>query len=102
MTSKELEAKMAKYNKLREQADALQYEIESALDNDYQISTNSATDTYGMDGHCPMYQWGTELFDIQQIRDVVAFKEAFYKENGENPDDDTISRHFATEKFWWE
>ena len=95
MLSKEMESKMQTYNKLRSQLDAMQREIEKYLDNTYNISTSSPSDTYGMDGNCPMYEWGTKCFDIQQIKDIIAFKDEYYKNVGENPDNKEISKHFA-------
>ncbi len=95
MLSKEIEKKMEKYNKLRSQADELQHDIEKYLDEKHNISTLSVSDTYGMVGNCPMYEWGTEYFDIKQIKDIIAFKDAYYDKVGEDPDNDEISRHFA-------
>ena len=93
MLSKELESKIQTYNKIRSQVDAMQREIENYLDKVYNISTSHRP--YDTDGNCPMYEWGTECFDIQQIKDIIAFKEEYYKRVGENPDITEISRHFA-------
>jgi len=93
MLSKEMESKIQTYNKLRSQIDAMQREIENYLDKVYNVSTSRRP--YDVDGNCPMYEWGTEYFDIQQIKDIIAFKEEYYKRVGENPDTTEISRHFA-------
>ena len=95
MLSKEMESKIQTYNKLRSQVDAMQREIEKYLDKAYNISTSSPSDTYGMDGNCPMYEWGTACFDIQQIKDIIAFKDEYYKNAGEYPDNKEISKYFA-------
>ena len=96
MISKEIEAKIRRYNQLRSQADSLQSEIEKYLEDKYSIyTTGNSTDTYGMDGNCPMYEWGTEYFDIQQIKDIVAFKEDYNRRVGEDPENREVSEHFA-------
>lgn len=96
MLSKEIVNKIQKYNKLRSQADDLQHEIEQYLDENHGISTIGSDDAYGVDGSCPMYEWGTAYFDIQQIKDIIAFKEDFYNRVGEAPDDSEVREHFAT------
>lgn len=94
MLSEEMIRKMKKYNRLRSQADNLQHEIEKYLDDNYGISTLTANDTYGMDGNCPMYEWGTPYFNIEQIEDIISFKDDYRNEVGESPCDFEISEHF--------
>ena len=90
-----MENKIKEYNELRSQAYKLQCEIESYLDNEFGIKTLSSTDAYGMDGNCPVYEWGTEYFDIEQIKKIIKFKEEYYRRVGEEPDDREVSKYFA-------
>ena len=92
---KEVVIKMLKYNRLRSQADNLQREIEQYLKENYGIYTIVPDDTYGMDGNCPIYKWGTAYFDIKQIKDIVDFKKDFHNRVGEDPEDSEVSEYFA-------
>lgn len=93
--SKEIKNKMKKYNELRRQTDRLQHEVEKYLTDEFGIYTLTASDTYGCDGNCPMYEWGTELFDIELIKAIIVFKDEYRKKVGEAPDNREISEHFA-------
>lgn len=100
MLDKSIEEKMIKYNKLRAEADFLQDEIEAYLVDTYNIDESDYyahyTNPYSIDGVCPIYEWGERYFDIDMIKDIIAFYEAFTEENGENPSISDIIRKFST------
>jgi len=101
MLGKAIKEKMIKYNEMRQQVDSLQYEIENYLLDKYGIDENSIcfvdgkmTKPYSMDGACPIYEWGTEHFDIEKIEDIVMFIKKFKKEFGEMPEISDVNNFF--------
>lgn len=99
MLDKEIKKKIQKYNKIRSQADDLQYEIESYLQNNYYIDENAMgyvdgdfQHLYDIDSPCPIYEWGTRYFDIEMIEKIIKVYEDILAETGESPDNEEIVR----------
>ena len=96
MLPKDIKAKMMEYNKLRSQADDLQFEIENYLQTRFGVQTPS--DIYGEDGECSMYEFGTEYFDIQQIEEIIAFMKDYRDRVGKDPEKNEVRDYFRAKQ----
>ena len=94
MLDKKIIEKIEKYNKKRHEVDKLQREIESILYDKYYIDDSLINSPYKMEGACPIYEWGTEIFDLEMLEKIVLFLETFEKATGEFPDYREITRKF--------
>lgn len=95
---KALKEKMTKANELQKELNDLNREIETYLDDKYQITDDYVqvgnwVNPYCVDGICPIKPYNNQ-YDLEQIEEIIAFHEEFYKENGEYPDENDVIRHF--------